>query len=545
MSETIKEIWKDFKHHLLRPHTVRHLLRPRKGIRAALVLAGTSTGLALHTYSEDVKKAAGGGFRTLRTFATAARIGLDYKISLYGKEYGTEEYTATRSEVHVRTGAHLLALARANQGFYVKAAQTISMMNLLPPSIRNPLKVLQAAAPFKDYSNIVAVFESEFGADPHALFAEFDEDPFAAASLAQVHKGVTHSGLPVAIKVQHLGLEEMIDNDLWAMGTIASLVPYFFDGLDLAWIVNEVRENIAMELDFVREGESAERVAKSLAHIPNVAVPAIHWETSSSRVLTMEFMPGFSIGNTDAIDAAGLDHAQLTTTLLTVFATMIFGSGYIHCDPHAGNILVDPNPPSNAPFRLVLLDHGLYREIDDQFRSAYCKLWVAMLTQNEELLDEACVGLGVPQYRNVFPLILTYRPWKGTEEQARKIRADLKNTSIAEVFEFLEGLPRDMLLVFRAQDLTRSINYDLGGTALDRFRIFLRAAIEGLYFWEQGDLIQPSFSSYVGYYWARFLMAASSFLYSSVSYLKSLVSPPPPTPSESLAKFERFRAKQG
>merc|ERR1712065_5892 len=97
----------------------------------------------------------------------------------------------------------------------------------------------------------------------------------------------------------------------------------------------------------------------------------------------------------------------------------------------------------------------------------------------------------------------------GTEEQARKIRADLKNTSIAEVFEFLEGPPRDMLLVFRAQDLTRSINYDLGGTALDRFRIFLRAAIEGLYFWKEGNLIEPSLSSYIGYYWARFLMAAS------------------------------------
>ena len=290
------------------------------------------------------------------------------KWSLHDLEYRTEAYIAKREEVHGRTAERLLGLCKANQGFYIKAAQTVASMQMgVPKQVTSKLRVLQDSAPFKELADVLGTFEAEFGASPHELFAEFDEQPFAAASLAQVHKAVTHDGQRVAVKVQHAGLEDLITTDLWAMRTIASIMPFFFEDLELGWLVTEVEENIAKELDFVREGQSAERVAASFADMPHVRIPGIVWASSSRRVLTMEFMDGFSISNEAQLEEQGVDRAQLTKLLLDTFSRMIFCTGFIHCDPHAGNLLVHKNAETGA-LDLVLLDHGLYRELDDEFR---------------------------------------------------------------------------------------------------------------------------------------------------------------------------------
>lgn len=130
--------------------------------------------------------------------------------------------------------------------------------------------------------------------------------------------------------------------------------------------------------------------------------------------------------------------------------------------------------------RFVLLDHGLYRTLDENFRYNYCQLWRALILNDQALLNQASANIGIPEnYVEFIPLIFIQRPVNAnqkigegmTDEQKTNLRSSLKNVTMAEVFEFLEILPRDMLLIFRTVNLTRGIHQQLGGDNVERFHI--------------------------------------------------------------------------
>lgn len=460
--------------------------------------AGVTAGCAGLLYALDIghtQRRVHAAERTCRTFYAAALVSLDYKWSLRGLTREDEQYEEIRNQVHERSAERVLALCRANRGFYIKIGQTVASMQMgLPRAYTTKLAVLQTAAPYYGESNVIDTFASEFGASPHVLFAHFDMTPFAAASLAQVHRALTHDGEKVAVKVQHPDLHELVEVDLWALRVITMVLPAFFDGLQLGWMVDEVRLNISKELDFELEGRSADRIRQAFesAGCDSVRVPRIHWSLTTPRILTMEYMAGCKINDSAALEAQHTDRAALAHLLLDTFSKMIFCFGFIHCDPHPGNILVR-HSPVDSRLELVLLDHGLYRELSEPFRLSYCKLWLGLVGLDERLLSEACDELGVPQYKALFPLILTFRPWRSgsaqvalTKAELAKLREDMQKTSLAEVFAFFEAVPRDMLLVFRTQDLVRSINRTLDGTAAERFLIFADHAMQGSLLYRNG-----------------------------------------------------------
>jgi hypothetical protein len=157
----------------------------------------------------------------------------------------------------------------------------------------------------------------------------------------------------------------------------------------------------------------------------------------------MEFIEAPKISQIDAMSDLGLDPPEVARVLCEVFSDMMFCHGFVHCDPHAGNIFVrrNPDPRVQRKEQIVLLDHGLYRELDDEFRKTYCDLWRAMLMRDNALLEDCGRRLNVGELAKYLPLLFTYRPisHKGrldaamSEPERQKLSEDLKNVRFSNV----------------------------------------------------------------------------------------------------------------
>ncbi|KAG0336216.1 hypothetical protein BG000_006821 [Podila horticola] len=422
-------------------------------------------------------------FRSAATFVTGCLCMADYKILhlRYASEgYTSDTYKAERKVIHQRCADRLLRLCRLNTGIYCKAGQHVaSLTYVVPGEYTNTLSVLQDRAPFKSMKEVENMFMDQFGKLPHELFSEFERVPMAAASLAQVHRAVTKDGRIAAVKVQYNDVSRLFKTDMWTMQTLSDMVGFLFPEFELGWIVNEFRENLTSEFDFTNEARNGEATKERFKNRKDFYVPEIYWDLSTKKILTMEFIDGVKVNDVEGLLKLGVSPKWVRQTLLEVFAEQMYQHGVVHCDPHAGNILITKDSFTGES-RFVLLDHGLYRHLDENFRYNYCQLWRALILNDQALLNQASANIGIPEnYVEFIPLIFIQRPVNSnqkigegmTAEQKTNLRSSLKNVTMAEVFEFLEILPRDMLLIFRTVNLTRGIHQQLGGDNVERFHI--------------------------------------------------------------------------
>ncbi|KAK3846685.1 MAG: ABC1 family-domain-containing protein [Linnemannia gamsii] len=444
-------------------------------------------------YREQATLMSAAVFRSIATFITGCLCMADYKILhlRYASDgYTSDTYKAERKVVHQRCADRLLGLCRLNTGIYCKAGQHVaSLTYIVPPEYTNTLSVLQDRAPFKSMKEVEQVFREEFGQHPLDLFREFDPVPMAAASLAQVHRAVTMDGRIAAVKVQYNNVSRLFKTDMWTMQTLSNMVGSLFPEFELGWIVTEFKDNLTSEFDFTNEAKNGEATKERFKNRSDFYVPEIYWDLSSKKILTMEFIDGVKVNDLEALKKLGVSPKWVRTTLLEVFAEMMYQHGVVHCDPHAGNILITKDQFTGQS-QFVLLDHGLYRTLDETFRFNYCQLWRALILNDQDLLNRSSGNIGIPEnYVGFIPLIFIQRPANAnqkigegmTVEQRQEIRSSLKNVTMAEVFEFLEVLPRDMLLVFRTINLTRGIHQQLGGENVERFHINALFATKGVW----------------------------------------------------------------
>ena len=201
----------------------------------------------------------------------------------------------------------------------------------------------------------------------------------------QVHRATRRgTGEPLAVKVQHAGMLEACAADLWAVGLAVAVAERLFpEEFRLGWVLAELAPHLPLELDFRLEAANAARCREFFAPggggsalAGQVVVPAVHAELSSTRVLTMGFEEGVSVTDVAGIAEMRLRPHAVARQLSECFCAMIFGGGFVHCDPHPGNVLVRPMPgaaasSSSKEVQLVLLDHGLYRELPRHFTLIY------------------------------------------------------------------------------------------------------------------------------------------------------------------------------
>ncbi|KAF9163265.1 hypothetical protein DFQ26_002754 [Actinomortierella ambigua] len=476
---------------LTRPGSIRRLLK--RGTAAGLGFGAVATVVGVvwsPKFRDQFTIYTVAIFRSAATFITGCLCIADYKIlhlRWASEGYTSDIYKAERKLVHQRSADRLLRLCRLNTGIYTKAGQHVASMTfVVPPEYTKTLSVLQDRAPFKSMKEVEQVFLAEFGLKPLELFREFDPTPMAAASLAQVHRAVTMDGRKAAVKVQYTDVVRLFRTDMGTMEALSSLVGFVFPEFELGWVVQEFRANLTAEFDFTNEAKNGEATKERFMHRSEFYVPEIYWDLSSKKILTMEYIDGVKVNDLEGLNRLNIDPSWVRKTLLEVFAEMIFIHGVLHCDPHAGNILIKRDNYTGKP-QFVLLDHGLYRELDENFRYNYSHLWRALILNDQDLLNRASDNLGIDsKYVRYLPMILIQRPPNAsqklglTEAQKAKVRTNLKG-SMAGFFEFLEKLPRDMLLVYRTINLTRGIHQQLGGENVERFHINAMYATQGIW----------------------------------------------------------------
>lgn len=249
---------------------------------------------------------------------------------------------------------------------FIKLGQTLSLRpDLVGEHLAKELSKLQdQAAPFP-FEEVKLIIEQELGRAPEDLFGAFDKQPFAAASLAQVHRAQLTDGTAIAVKVQRPGIKRVVEQDLRILQYLAQRAERFISGVrpyHPVLVVEEFADWTLRELDFSVEGHNAERFRYSFRHNPYVKTPQIHWGYTAPRVLTMELVEGERVDNLAAIRSTGSDGHEVVLHLLDAFVQQFLTDGFFHADPHPGNVYVLANGV------LCFTDFGMVGYLNESIR---------------------------------------------------------------------------------------------------------------------------------------------------------------------------------
>ena len=324
---------------------------------------------------------------------TLARVIAGYRLyGVYSAFLGAARRVDVLERLHRKSAQRFLATCVAHGGGFLKLGQMLSARpDLLPAAWVEELAQLQDDAPAEPFAAVRAVVEAELGAPLGELFARFDEQPLAAASIGQAHRALTHEGLEVVVKVQRPGVGELIELDLAVLESALAGLGGMLPPTDLETITAEVRAQVRRELDYRAELAAMQRMRALFADRPGVVVPRPIPELSTARVLTASYVAGDKITVAlDRIAAAG-DHQGVSTllgALLDATLRQVLGAGFFQADPHPGNFLV------TAAGELVLLDFGCVRELGDDVRRGYVSLLMAFLAGDKQAMAALFPRLG-------------------------------------------------------------------------------------------------------------------------------------------------------
>lgn len=273
-------------------------------------------------------------------------------------------------EVRIR-----LALTELGTTF-IKLGQMMSTRaDLVGPELAAELAALQADTPPDPPDVVRATIQSELGAPPEALFAWFDENALASASVGQVHLARLADGTDVVVKVQRPNIVPKIKADLQVLGDVLQTVSGRLEWLrdnDVIGMFNEFATNLVKELDYRNEAFNARQLADTMSPFPEVQIPGTYRAYTTANVLTMDYVEGVKITNVEKIAAAGHDPQVLARTFLRVMIKQIIFDGYFHGDAHPGNILV-----SLKTGKIIFLDLGMMGMLNQQQRVNLADLiWV-------------------------------------------------------------------------------------------------------------------------------------------------------------------------
>lgn len=407
-------------------------------------------------------------------------------------------------DCHLRCANRLLIALQTNGGLYIKLGQHLSSVILLPPEWTTTLRPLQDQNEPTPLPELEMLFQHETGKSFDEAFAWIDEKPLGVASLAQVHKACDReTGQLLAVKMLHPDVERFSDIDMRMVTILVHWVKRVFPDFAFDWLADEMNKNMPLELDFRHEAGNAMRARSDFAQYRNTSVyfPDVPWV--HRRVMAMEFVSGARPDNLGYLAEHNINRNRVSQELSKIFAQMLYIHGFFHADPHGGNLLIRPRPKqsrSSENFEIVLLDHGLYFEIDEELRSNYARFWLSLLSRSTPsvkyerrrlarlvgnidddlypVLESAITGRsglegsdhanpngvkGRPRMSSLLELESGPQVVEDEKEHIRKTVLE-KEGLILNVMELLRRVPRVMLMVLKINDLTRSLDANLHTT---------------------------------------------------------------------------------
>jgi predicted unusual protein kinase regulating ubiquinone biosynthesis (AarF/ABC1/UbiB family) len=406
--------------------------------------------------------------------ARIARAGVTlwclYKVPDLARRLLRRPKPKARPATDLRAARVLLRTALDLRGTVIKVCQVVATRSdVFPPAFVNELKQLHDAVPPRPFEVVRTVVERELGKPLGAVFADFDERPLASASLAQVHRARLHDGREVAVKVQYPDLDDLVHTDLANIrrgcAVYERLDP---QPIELMPLLMELTSHLALELDFLREADAADRVRAIFADDPSVVVPRIHREWSTRRVLVMELVDGIKPTDADALRAAGIDPADVVQDLMRVYVRMILAAGFFQADPHPGNLFVRRGAAGAR--ELVLIDFGLSKELPAGFGMGLFELMFSMMTMNEAAMIRAFRELGFETKTGDPATFLEIARRMMRRSDSGRFEGEFTEEMTDELFEAIREnpvvrVPSDFVLVGRAFSLLSGIAHTLGHRA--------------------------------------------------------------------------------
>jgi ubiquinone biosynthesis protein len=264
---------------------------------------------------------------------------------------------------------------------FVKLGQLLSTRTLLlPPAFVVELAKLHDQVPPVPFSAVQAVLASELRKPAGELFTNIEEQPIGSASMAQVHRAVRINGEKCVIKVQRPDIEKTVRADLEIMAQLATLLENHVEGWSIhrpTLVVAEFARQMEQELDFTAEASHIERFAHQFAGEPTLYVPKVFPETSTRRILTMEYIEGGNASGPELLTLSALDRKEIATRVTDLVMKQIFVHGFFHADPHPGNIHI---LPGNV---ICFLDFGMMGFLDLRTREVFSRFVISIAQRDE------------------------------------------------------------------------------------------------------------------------------------------------------------------
>jgi predicted unusual protein kinase regulating ubiquinone biosynthesis (AarF/ABC1/UbiB family) len=300
----------------------------------------------------------------------------------------------TKNERHHRRRAQKLVSTLIGLGpTFIKIGQSLSTrVDFLHPTYIEALGQLQDRVPAFSSTEAIAIIEHELGNNLGTLFAQFDPIPIAAASLGQVHKAKLRSGETVVIKVQRQGLQRLFELDF----KIIDRLLWWVDRL-LPWtreygvraIYSEFFNLLFQEIDYTHEGQNADRFTSNFKANKLVIAPHIYWKYTTSKVLTMSYLPGIKIDDRAALVACGFNPKQINQIGICCYLKQLLIDGFFQADPHPGNMAITPDG------KLVVYDFGMMAELKSLAKGQMIETFWAVMKKDRAVVVDRLVDLGL------------------------------------------------------------------------------------------------------------------------------------------------------
>lgn len=402
--------------------------------------------------------------RSIRPATLAGRAAARWTTTYFA--WG-ERRKRKREQFVLRTAEDVTRTMGDMKGAVMKLGQVLSLMSgVVPEEMAGQLASLHANAPAMAYSLVERVFDEEFGRGPERVFRRFEREPFAAASIGQVHRAWLDDGRAVAVKVQYPGVREAIEHDLANVGFLISMAGLFARGLEPGPIVRDLKEGIIGELDYLREAAAQQRFSDLFAGHPLIRVPAVIPELSASRVLTQEYLAG------QPFAAAREQPQEERNRIAEIVFRFSFGNfyrfGLFNGDPHPGNYLILPGG------QVGFVDYGCIAEFSPETIDRFKELLFALYAGDLERWRRATEQVGILREGTPFPTEELYEHmhwfWKPVLEE--------EFTFTPEVAA--EMVRRNTQATGKGGDINRCLNIPEGMVFLSRINFGLAGVLASL-----------------------------------------------------------------
>jgi len=335
---------------------------------------------------------------------------------------------------------------------FVKLGQILAgRADLFGPDFIAEFEKLHSNVPAVPLETLRPQLREDLGGEPEAVFARFDIEPLAAASIAQVHRAQLHDGTEVVVKIRRPGITETIEADLRLLGRLAAIAEAEIPALKPyrpQQLVRELARSLKRELDLASECRNAERIAANLVSLPWIVVPKVHWTHTKERVNVQDFVDGVAGHDLDQLDAQGLDRSLLAKRGAQAVLKQIVEDGLFHADPHPGNVIY------LAGNRIAFIDFGMVGRLSVRRREELLNLLLGLVERHPQTVADVLLDWTGDDHGVNLSLLETELETFVDQYHGTPLAQLNLGEMLADITTILRehhlGLPSDMALLIKA-----------------------------------------------------------------------------------------------